>query len=288
AWLVAAQADRREDQVKQAGGHVIEEKGQRHVVCHASDHATRSLRRERRGAAPHVNDAEDGVAGGAEPWLEETAAPRRAHVSACWHPCPQGRRPVGATFAPASLRDQRARTLSAARIASTGAGTPHQRSNAAAPCAISIGIPSTAGMPRARALATHGVGSVPYTMSSTAPAEPRVERSSGSGSPGRRPSGVALTTRSKSWPRTSAALVATWIASPVAPRRSFSSCAREGVRARTVTAAPPSSSSAASAARAAPPAPSRSTRAPAVVGTSSRAAARNPATSVLSPHSAPA
>src|SRR5690606_620314 len=40
---------------------------------------------------------------------------------------------------------------SAARIAATGAGRPHQRSNAAAPCWISISPPSAAGMPSSSA-----------------------------------------------------------------------------------------------------------------------------------------
>jgi len=47
--------------------------------------------------------------------------------------------------------------VSAARIASRGAGTPSQRSNERAPCSSSIGRPSLARSPRARAARTSGV-----------------------------------------------------------------------------------------------------------------------------------
>ena len=42
-------------------------------------------------------------------------------------------------------------------IASRSGATPNQRSNASAPCSMSIGRPSTALMPAARAARTHAV-----------------------------------------------------------------------------------------------------------------------------------
>jgi hypothetical protein len=45
----------------------------------------------------------------------------------------------------------------APRITSSGAATPNQRSNAAAPCPSSISVPSAARTPHSRACPTHGV-----------------------------------------------------------------------------------------------------------------------------------
>ena len=55
----------------------------------------------------------------------------------------------------------RRRASSAARIASTGASRPHQRSNDTAPCCTSISAPSVAGTPKARASRTKGVAASP-------------------------------------------------------------------------------------------------------------------------------
>src|SRR5262249_2763473 len=80
--------------------------------------------------------------------------------------CDEGR-PV--RLARCGERQGHARKPKAARITSTGAGTPVQRWNAAAPWRTSASRPSiTTSQPAARAAATSAVSSAPYARSTTA------------------------------------------------------------------------------------------------------------------------
>ena len=75
--------------------------------------------------------------------------------------------PAAAASARRRRAPQRSRASTAARMTSTGAGTPgNQRSSAAAPCATSIPRPSAARRPAARMAWVHVVSPRAYTMSS--------------------------------------------------------------------------------------------------------------------------
>ena len=81
----------------------------------------------------------------------------------------QHRARVRASIARARDRAHASRGIvTASHITARGAGRANHRSNASAPCSMSIGSPSLARCPHARAARTHGVSPRRYTRSTTA------------------------------------------------------------------------------------------------------------------------
>src|SRR6266446_2135433 len=171
--------------------------------------------------------------------------------------------------------------LTAARITSSGAvSSGKKRLNATAPWCTRTSRPSCARTPAAVSVRTHRVPPGAYTRSSAACNRAALSGSSGSGSVSFKPAGVALMAISgSSVPRAAAARVPCWRA------QSAKSRARPASRDSTCRSAFAAAAATATA-RAAPPVPTRS-QLPAPSAPSWRRAARIPATSVLSPTSAP-
>src|SRR6266853_1493913 len=171
--------------------------------------------------------------------------------------------------------------LTAARITSSGAASSgKKRLNAAAPWCTSTSRPSCARTPAAVSVRTQRVPPGAYTRSRAACRWAALSGSSGNGSESLSPAGVALIAISGwSWPRAGSARV------PCPRAQAAKSRARPASRDSTCRSAFAAAAATATA-RAEPPVPSRS-QLPAPSTPSRRRAARIPATSVLSPTSAP-
>src|SRR5439155_953685 len=171
--------------------------------------------------------------------------------------------------------------LTAARITSSGAASSgKKRLNAAAPWCTSTSRPSCARTPAAVSVRTQRVLPGAYTRSRATCRWAALSGSSGNGSGSLSPAGVALMAMSgRSLPRAGSARV------PCPRAQAAKSRARAASRDSTCRSAFAVAAATATA-RAEPPVPS-SSQMPAPSAPSWRRAARIPATSVLSPTSAP-